>query len=226
MRRRLATGLAIALACSVAVLPLAACGGNQLSEEELFEAEKREEPAPKREGVDLTSLATIADVQALDATANTSTYNEQHYVYVAYVDGAPIRAVADLTPEVYQQLNELDMASDDYQAKLDGLIGPLTLVTVEDLSVAIPKQEELDTLAGKTGQELLSEGYTFASLLAYGEGTETMAQMDKGLYRFNVTFNEPISGETAIDDASAIAGLTVKSVTFAELSDMAINPAG
>lgn len=217
MRRKTRIRVALALTLGLAVLPLAACAAGSGEQ-----SDAAEEQVQKKSSVNLASLKTMGDMMDLEGEGQTSTWDGSHYVYVIYVDGAPIRAVADSTPEIDSQIGELDFLADDYDEQLRGIIGELPLSSVEDLSDGIPPQKELDAFVGKTGKDLLDAGFTYVYLGAYGEDTEAVADFDQGLYRYSVTFNESVAEDS--EDAAAIEGLTVKSIEFSELSDMAISP--
>lgn len=220
MKRQAMTRVAWALTLGLVVMPLAACSAQGVSGDQgATEDTTTEETA----AVDVSSLKTLGDVMGIESEGQSSTWNEEHYVYVTTANGAPLRAVVDLTPEIYSQIEELDFLDEEYDQKLNDIIGGLELVSLDDYSDQVPSQEELDALVGKTGQELLDDGFTFSALSMYG-GDETVAEYEKDLFRYEITFDGTVDGDADSFDGSLVTELPVVSAGFIGLSDEAINP--
>jgi len=168
-------------------------------------------------------LKTLGDAFAIESEYTMASYNEQGYVYVFDNGGVPMRVVADMTKDAYAEIDKVDYSESDVDEKIRAIVSPLPIKTVEDLSTGIPAQEELDKLIGKTGQDLLDEGYvTTGDWMFSDDGTEF--SMAKGLYQYMVKFNEILNkdGTPEIDNPDdAIKDLTVKSVTYERISDSA-----
>lgn len=220
MKRQTMTRVAWALTLGLVVMPLAACSGQGASGDQSAAEDTTTEETV---AVDVSSLKTLGDVMAIEGEGQTSTWNEEHYVYVTNANGAPLRAVVDLTPEIYSQIEELDFLDEEYDQKLNDIIGGLELVSLDDYSDQVPSQEELDALVGKTGQELLDDGFTFSALSMYG-GDETVAEYEKDLFRYEITFDGTVDGDADSFDGSLVTELPVVSAGFIGLSDEAINP--
>ncbi len=218
MKRQGMARVAWALTLGLAVLPLAACSGQGASGDQ-GAAEASEETT----GVDISSLKTLGDVMAIESEGQTATWNEEHYIYVTTVNGAPLRAVVDLTPEIYSKIEELDFLDEEHDQKLNDIIGGLELVSLDDYSDQVPSQDELDALAGKTGKELFDDGFTFSTLTMYG-GDETVAELEKDLFRYEVTFDGTVDGDADSFDGNLVSELPVASVGFIGLSDAAMDP--
>ena len=220
MKRQAMTRVAWALTLGLVVMPLAACsaqgasGGQSAAEDTTTE---------ETVAIDVSSLKTLGDVMAIEGEGQTSAWNEEHYIYVTNANGAPLRAVVDLTPEIYSQIEELDFLDEDYDQKLADIIGGLELASLDDYSDQVPSQEELDALVGKTGQELADDGFTFSTLTMYG-GDETVAELEKDAFRYEVTFDGTVDGDADGFDGSVVADLPVASAGFVGLSDEAMNP--
>ena len=76
---------------------------------------------------------------------------------------------------------------------------------------------------GKSGQDLVNDGFAFESYWMYG-GDETGAVMAKGLLAYNVTFDVSIPDEKADDGGASIMGATIKDVVYAGASNEATDP--
>lgn len=220
MKRQAMTRVAWALTLGLVVMPLAACSAQGVSGDQgATEDTTTEETA----AVDVSSLKTLGDVMGIESEGQSSTWNEEHYIYVTTANGAPLRAVVDLTPEIYSQIEELDFLDEEYDQKLNDIIGGLELVSLDDYSDRLPSQEEMDALVGKTAQELLDDGYIFFGLTYYG-GEETVGQFDKDDFRYEITLDGTVPEDVDTYDETAIADLPVASVSFSELSEAATNP--
>ena len=223
MKRQTMTRVALALTLGLTVLPLGACAGQDTSSDQGATEVSEDVTTGETAEVDITSLKTLGDVMAIEGEGQTSAWNEEHYIYVTNANGAPLRAVVDLTPEIYSQIEELDFLDEDYDQKLADIIGGLELASLDDYSDQVPSQEELDALVGKTGKELADDGFTFSTLTMYG-GDETVAEFDKDAFRYEVTFDGTVDGDTDGFDGSVVADLPVASAGFVGLSDEAMNP--
>ena len=220
MKRQAMTRVAWALTLGLVVMPLAACSGQGASG---GQSAAEDTTTEETVAVDVASLKTLGDVMAIEGEGQSSAWNEEHYIYVTNANGAPLRAVVDLTPEIYSQIEELDFLDEDYDQKLTDIIGGLELASLDDYSDQVPSQEELDALVGKTGQELVDDGFTFSTLTMYG-GDETVAEFEKDAFRYEVTFDGTVDGDADGFDGSVVAELTVASASFAGLSNAAMDP--
>lgn len=223
MNRRAMTRVTWALTLGLMVLPLGACAGQDTSSDQGATEVSEDATTEATAEVDISSLKTLGDVMAIESEGQTSTWNEEHYVYVTNANGAPLRAVVDLTPETYSQIEELDFLDEKYDQKLNDIIGGLELASLDDYSDQVPSQDEMDALVGKTGKELFDDGFTFSTLTMYG-GDETVAELEKDLFRYEITFDGTVGGDADSFDGSLVTELPVASVSFIGLSDEATNP--
>ncbi len=169
----------------------------------------------------------MGDVLSLEQTSNEKAFNKTTYLYVANNRSAPIRAIAKITKEIYAELNRLDADSNhekvDYGARLKEILGDVALTQVDNLAAGIPAQEELNKLVGKTGQDLLDDGYAYVRFMGWGDGCDTEVLFEKGDYSYLVTFPEQFSSD--IDgDEKLIKNLPVKAVQYDDLSEAAMDP--
>lgn len=217
MKNTTKTLVATALALALMAVPLAACSGQ--SESGGDSATDAAQGAP----VDVSSLKTLGDVLSIEGEQSSASWTEEQYVCVVDNGQTIIRATADLTPELYERMGELDFGDDSYDEQLIDLIGGAPLTSVEDLTAAKIPQEELDALVGKTGQDLLDAGFTFASYYFYG-GEETGAYMDNGMLTYDVTFDASITEADTEDGGAALTGATVTAISYAGIADSATIP--
>lgn len=222
MRKQTMKHVAWALTLGLAAMPLAACSGQGTSGDQSAEVPEDATDQGTAE-VDISSLKTLGDVMAIESETSAAAWNEQRYIYVVDVNGAPLRAVAELTPELYSQIEALDFLDEHHDEKLKEIIGGLELASLDDYSDRLPSQEEMDALVGKTVQELLDDGYIFFGLTYYG-GEETVGQFDKDDFRYEITLDGTVPEDVDTYDETAIADLPVASVSFSELSEAATNP--
>lgn len=209
------------LALALTALPLAGCGG-QTSETEADDASAgQEQLAP----MDVSSWTTLGDAVAYQAEegSNTAAWDENHYVTMFdTTDGGVVRVVAKMDPETYDAFGELSILDDDYNEKFLEVMGGLELEIAEDLSDGVLAQDQLDAYVGKTGQDLVDEGFVFESYWMYG-GEETGATMSQGYYAYNVTFDVSITDDQYEDEGAAIMGATIKAMEYAGASNAAVD---
>ena len=182
--------------------------------------------AASTQGVPADQLKTMGDAYAVESDFYMSSYDDKTYVYVFDNGTAPMRVIADMTPEVYTALEAVDYSKDDVNEQIAKAVSPLVLKKVEDLSAGIPAQSELDKLIGKTGQDLIDDGYVPSGSWTVSDDS-TEFSMAKGLYEFDVAFNEILgekAGSEIEDPTKVVKDLTVKSVTYSRIADSAGDP--
>ena len=131
-------------------------------------------------------------------------------------DGEIMRAVARQTPEAYQALR----SGDDVGKAL----AAMEMEKVEDLTAGMPKQQELDRLVGKTGGELLNDGWEIVGHSIYSDfDSATEFYLVKGLYFYSVRFDEAVEVDENFSEAEAMRPLTIASVTCDGVSDHCID---
>jgi len=205
--------LAIMLTLILAVSLLTGCGGKSGggaagTTEETFSPD---------------SLKTMADVIALGETVkeqdedfNCQTASvEGKLAYVFNYKGTYYRVIADMPKDVFDASMDLDYSDENYEQKYNELISPLEIRSCENLSELIPPQEELDKLVGKTGEDLLNDGW-------YSSGynlDEMEFYLNKDPFLYNVVFDGKLELTDDFDETEAIKPLKVKSVEFSGLGD-------
>ena len=108
----------------------------------------------------IDALKTMGDVSALNCETYQSTYYEDSVVYAFELDGVYYRASAPVSKETSEALWALDTQNEaDKQKELE-ILNTIGIEKLENLSDQILGRQALDALAGKTGQQLLDEGWT------------------------------------------------------------------
>ena len=168
------------------------------------------------ETVDLSTVKIMGDLLGLNSCGYSCTENA--YGYVFEQDGNYYRAVAEMDKETADAFFAISIDDEDYESKQNALIAPLKVIKIDNLTEAIPPQEELDKFIGKTGEELMSNGWNNV-----GWNLEDMEfYFDYGLFSYNVVMEGEV-GDTDSFDTENIETLVVKSVTYSGLGDAA-NP--
>ena len=210
----------IALLLSLAlILGLTACGGSAApSASAAPEAENAESASTAQEtqapeAADNAEFHTMADVFAYDSDNYAS--GGDYYIYVFEKDGIIYRATAKFPPDVSEKVAAIDIFDEQYDAKVREAVAPLEIEKLDNLTEMIPPQEELDALVGKTGQDLLDDGWTIWSyqldIMEFG--------LHHGPFAFTVVFDGELEMTDDFDEYAAIAPLTIKSVTYDGIGD-------
>ena len=210
----------IALLLSLAlILGLTACGGSAApSASAAPEAENAESASTAQEtqapeAAENAEFHTMADVFAYDSDNYAS--GGDYYIYVFEKDGIIYRATAKFPPDVSEKVAAIDIFDEQYDAKVREAVAPLKIEKLDNLTEMIPPQEELDALVGKTGQDLLDDGWTIWSyqldIMEFG--------LHHGPFAFTVVFDGELEMTDDFDEYAAIAPLTIKSVTYDGIGD-------
>ncbi|MBQ7688390.1 MAG: hypothetical protein IJT27_04140 [Clostridia bacterium] len=207
--------LVVLMALILALAVFAACGkqdgGNQ----------DADTPASDDATVDVASFKTLGEALALDETgeSQSATY-EDCYVYVLEQNGTYWRLTAALTADQSAALWELDILDENYNEQLEALISPLAITNCENLNDQLLSEDERNALVGKTGEDLLADGWTSG----YGYNLDSMEfYLEKGPFCYTVVFEseEQLENTDDFDELEAIRTLAVKSVAFNSLGNSA-----
>ena len=96
------------------------------------------------------------------------------------------------------------------------MVAPLEVTHIDNVTEAIPAQEELDKYVGKTGSDLLDEGWSWS----YYDLEEMKVGMTHGWFSYDVVFEGKIENKEDLDIEEAIKDLKVLSVSYAGLGDL------
>ena len=160
---------------------------------------------------DIGDAHTIGDVMAL--SNGNYTASENLYVTMAELNDVVYRVEAAMDGETSEALFALNFDDPDYQQKFTDLVSPLAITRIENLSAQIPSQETLDALIGKTGEELLNDGWTCEGWTFEGQGlNELVFHLNHGPFAYDVTFDGTEDLPEDFDEAN-LNSLTVASIT-------------
>lgn len=182
-------------------------------------AQSQDAPATSANAQTAPTYATVGEL-----LADTKVNHEQRatflnrYVDVFELNGVYYRAVATLTDEQEQAIFDLDWNDPDHDAKEAEILNPIAIDSIENLTEQIPAQAELDKLVGKTGKDLLDEGWSCG-----GYNLDDMEfWMSKDPFSYSVIFDsngDKPENTDDFDEEEAIQSYTVKSVTYQGLGD-------
>ncbi|MCR4747108.1 MAG: hypothetical protein K5836_01400 [Clostridiales bacterium] len=197
---------AVLVICLAIVLSFAACG-------------KSGGGSSTPDVSDVTSLTSMSDILSLDADSNFSSWDDENYIYAFTTGDKSYRAVADINADICAKIDGLDFADADYDDQLIAVLKDSRLVEIKDISNGMMSQDELDKYVGKTGQDLLDDGFCMGSSYFVSDEKIEIA-LANGFYEYSVLFDGDVTSEALDEDFDAgIADLTVSSITYSGLSD-------
>ena len=167
------------------------------------------------EEIDVESLKTLGDIFALENSIDHgSLQSEKTYTQTFEYNEIFYTVTAELPDDVYNQLEEIDFFDKQKDEKKHALLAPVEIKTIENRSKKILPQEELEKLVGKTGEDLLNEGWVYVGDYSLNEFC-----IDYDQIQYEVTFNESVDKDLFdslpfYQKEEAIKPLTVKSVEF------------
>ena len=198
--------LSLVLVLLMAVCMLTACGGS------------KEEPKEQSAGASVESLKTIGDIiEAAPEDLQSAVY-EDKVVYAFKMGDNYYRAIAAISKEDSDAYMKVDFADEDYQEQQNKIVAPLKIDKIEDLSDQLISQEELDKLVGKTGKELVEDGWTYNGSYFL---EEMQFELNKGPFVYMFVFDGSVD-EKDYEDYDAEKGtrnMKVKSASFSALGD-------
>ena len=206
---------ALAFALALALVPLAGCVGEGAAEGGTDNAS-----APAT-AIDTSSWKTMADAYAAVDEVYASGSNDSVCVTVFKAGDNFIRVVSDYDPSYDEKSMELSFMDEDYLEKAADVFGDLAIQSAEDITADLVDENALAAYVGKTGQDLIDDGFVFIYYNGYG-GEETYAAFDKGYFAYEVTFDATITDDT--DEGAAIMGAAITDIQMLGISDDATNP--
>ena len=168
-------------------------------------------------GNDIGKMTKLSQIFELGGKEGAM-YDDARYVYILTYNDCIYRVNAALTPEIVQQISDLDIFDDDYDEKFDAIVGNATISSVEDLTYQIVPQPMLDLFVGMTGQQLIDMGLVPTG--SYGYNGEHMdCDFGYGAFSYNVVFAEKIDSYDDIDGNETFKTLTVASISYVGIYD-------
>ena len=198
--------LSLVLVLILVVLALTGCGGSTGNEGSDSSSEVLTED----------SLKTIGDVIALDKAENQREVSNGRVVCAFKYGDMYYRVRADIPEDSEQAYFDVDIMEEGYEDKQDEILAPLEINGFENLSEQMLTQDELDALKGKTGQELVDEGWTYDGSFFLDD---MQFWMSYGPFVYTVEFDGSADGRDAenYDAEAGTKGLKVKSAEFSSL---------
>lgn len=226
MKNTTRTLTTMALALSLAVVPLAGCSGSsdQGGDATTEPTEQTEPAAEPAAPVDVDSWKTLGDALASKTADMGSSHDDNHYIAVFEAGDKVIRVVATLDSETARKIDDLDPLAANYEKDLNELIAGLELESAQDITDDELSQAELSALVGKTGQELVDDGFVFVDYAMYGAEDESAANMDKGFFSYCITFDAGVVEDQSEDEGAAIMSAKVTAAERVSVSDSALDP--
>lgn len=209
--------LMAALLTAVLAIPLAACGSKPTADGAATPEGTTTQPA----AVDTSSWKTLSDALATQTESMASSWDSKHYVTVFKAGDSYVRVVVELTDEEAKKVEAVDWSQGDVSKQIEKAAGTAKIVTAEDITAEILDQNTLNTLIGKTGKELVDDGWVFESYFMYG-GEQTGATMSKGNFGYNVTFDVTTPESASEDGGASIMDAPVIEISFSGASNAAI----
>ena len=168
--------------------------------------------------VSVDSLETIGDIIAMAPEELQTAVYDDKVVYAFRVDDTYYRAIAKISAEDAEKYIAIDFSEDDAEQQQQAIVSPLKIEKMENLSEQIIPQEELDALVGKTGKELVSEGWVYTGTYFL---EDMSVEMGKGPFYYSIVFDGELDDSNGedIDIEKETAGMKVKSATFSTIGD-------
>lgn len=214
----------LAITLALAAMPLAACGNTGGTGTEA-ESASSSAAASQDAKLDMSAWTTLGDAIAQANPQDVSYgYNDKLFVCVLKSDNAYIRTVSPMDPAIDGKFADLDIGADDYVTQFGKVAGGLKLTSAEDITATQLSQDELSGLVGKTGKELIDDGFVFDSYSFYG-GEETGADMGKGYFSYSITFDTKTEESQTEDGGASIMDAKVTAAEgLGNLSNAALDP--
>ena len=164
----------------------------------------------------IDSIKTLGDVIALEGENKQSATYEGMQIYVFELGETYYRVRAELPEDVTQAVWDTDFGDEDQIEKLNKLLAPIEITEIEDLNDQMLTEDEMKSLVGRTGQELMDSGW-----YSSGYNLETMEfWMNYGPFMYTVVFDGKVEeADRESFNEEDIRDMTVKSVEFLMLGD-------
>lgn len=172
--------IAAVMVLIMTVCMLAGCGGNAGSSKD------KSKDSGAGEELTTNNVKTVRDVLSLNAEDVQNAVGSGKVVYAFKYNGSYYRTVSSISEEDEKKYIDIDFADEDYEQQQIDIVKDLPVDTVENLDDQILTQEELDSLAGKTGAELVADGWTYQGSFNLDE---MEFYMEYGPFAYVITFD-------------------------------------
>ena len=157
---------------------------------------------------------TLADVYDLETENFMEAYDAEYYACYYAIDGKYTRVSATMTQDLYDQADAISFDDPDRDAKVKEILGPVEVTDVQDITALVPAEDDVSALVGKTGQELMDEGYDLTYFAVNGDVTSVSATKDYCAYLFD------FDGTVKDDDPAWKDKVAKMKVTEASFQDL------
>ena len=165
-----------------------------------------------------SGMKTMGELYAIEDGNTQLSLSDKLLVFVVQKDGKALRGIASLSGELFAELDAIDISEQGWEDKIKEKTASLPIARLDDLTAGIPSQAELDKEIGKTGQQLLDEGYLLDGFTVGDDGT-VFFSVSKGDYSFTMTAAEKFENEEQREEYSdAFPAFTVKALVYADIS--------
>lgn len=204
-----ALGIAVAAPLAGCTMPGTTLDVDQKGDETTVTYEGRMRKPPTG-NPDSATWKTLGDAFAAAEADPSYGYDEHAYVAVVPAGGRSIYVTARMTTEAYGAAGKIRFTDTDSIDGIEAALSGLEITKAEDITDKVIPQADLEKLIGKSGKDLMDDGYRFVSYSAYG-GDSTTATFDKGYYGYEITFSKKLP-EGANPDGDE--GATVRDATI------------
>ena len=207
-----------ALVLALAATPLFACGSKPATDDGGSAT-----TASQTASVDPSTWETLGDALANQTESMASGWNGDYLVSVFKAGDSYVRVVAKLDADTYAKVDAVDWTASDVADQLSKAAGSAKLVSADDITNEVISQEDLDKFAGKTGKDLIADGWTFENYYMYG-GDQTGALMAKDHFAYNVTFDVSTPDSAIEDNGASIMDATISEMSLSGAAESATTP--
>lgn len=197
------------LTMALAIFVLTACGGNS--------DDSSDDQKEEKTGINLEELKTLGDAFDLETEDDQFESDYKTFVYVFEKDDVAYRVRAELTKDVAKKYEKLDAADQDYSDKVKEVVAPMEITKRENLTEMIPSQEELDKYVGKTGKDMINDGWEASGFET--DGDESRFTVGKGPFNFTVVVDAKVKEKEEFDTEKEFSPLKIKSVKYLGLGN-------
>lgn len=154
---------------------------------------------------------TLADAFAVEVDDQSMVILSDKVVYIYLSEGKLTRVEASINEDIYNEADAIPFDDEDRDQKVRDILGPAEITRIDDMTDTIPSEDEVNALIGKTGQELLDDGFALES--CYSEDESCTVNVSKNYAEYMLEFDGAVNDE---DDSwkEEITALKVTSASY------------
>ena len=116
-------------------------------------------------------------------------------------------------------MDEIDYYDNQREEKFRNILSDVQVISAENLTAQLPTTEQLNAYVGKTGKELLDDGFVYEGFDSNGQ----VFYMDKGVASLYVFFNETVEYSDDFDPYAVLNDMTVKKIDLVGVTNNAVD---